>query len=137
MSHEPGTRCRYGSVVTDGPATQLDRLSAKDVEVVRECLTAAVRGPFFPDWEFQTLFGLEREDVAAVLERWPDPKCPEDQDVAVMNALNYLLHYPHKQWEVWSDFISVAPREVVPVLARWAGETELDVTPVGFFNRIR
>ena len=104
---------------------------------MRECLTAAVRGPFFPDWEFQTLFGLEREDVAAVLERWPDPKCPEDQDVAVTNALNYLLHYPHRQWGVWNDFISVAPREIVPVLARWAGEAELDVSPLGFFNRIR
>jgi hypothetical protein len=123
--------------VTDAPATQLDRLSANDVEVVRECLTAAVRGPFFPDWEFPILFGPEREDVAAVLERWPDPTCPEDQDVAVTNALNWLLSYPHEQWEAWSDFISVAPRDVVPVLARWTGETDLDVSPRGFFNRIR
>ena len=40
-----------GSVVTDAPATQLDRLSPEDLEVVRECLAAAVRGPFFSDWE--------------------------------------------------------------------------------------
>jgi len=137
MSHEADALHRYGSIVTEAPETQLDRLSSEDVEVVRECLTAAVRGPFFPDWEFQTLFGLERDGVAAVLERWPDPECPEDQDVAVTNALNYLLHYPHKHWELWSDFISAAPREIVPVLARWTGETELDVSPVGFFNRIR
>ena len=47
-------------------------LTEKEMELVRQCLRAAVQGPFFPDWEFHTLFGLEREDVAAVLSRWPD-----------------------------------------------------------------
>jgi len=130
VSQEADALHRYGRVVTDAPKTQLDRLSPEDVEVVRQCLTAAVRGPFFPDWDFHILFGLERDDVAAVLERWPDPKCPEDQDVAVTNALNHLVHYPHGQWEVWNDFISVGPREIVRVLAQWTGKTELEVSPV-------
>jgi hypothetical protein len=123
--------------VTDADDTPLDRLSQSDVEVVRECLTAAVCGPFFPESEFSTLFGLDRNEVAFVLERWPDQEFPQAQDVAVTNTLNHLLFYPHRQWEVWRDFISVAPREVAPVLARWVGETALDVSPDGYLNRMR
>jgi hypothetical protein len=46
-------------------------MSERDVEVVRECLTTAVRGPFFPHWEFGTLIGLTRDDVQQVLLDWP------------------------------------------------------------------
>jgi len=137
MSHEADALQGYGSVVTDAPATQLDRLSTEDREVVRECLAAAVRGPFFPDWEFHILFGLERDDVAAVLERWPDPKCPEDQDVAVTNALNWLLGYPHEKWDLWHAIIAVPPRDVAAVLARWLGVDELDTSARGTFERVR
>jgi alginate production protein len=36
-----------------------------------ECLCAAAEGPFFPDWEFQLLFGLERARVAEIVARCP------------------------------------------------------------------
>ncbi len=52
-------------------ASPLDRLSDRDVEIVRQCLAAAVRGPFFPDWEFGTLMGLTRDEVQDVLLTWP------------------------------------------------------------------
>lgn len=51
MSHDLTPSSSTFRVVTDAPATQLDRLSPEDLEVVRECLTAAVRGPFIPDWD--------------------------------------------------------------------------------------
>ncbi|WP_162584044.1 hypothetical protein [Variovorax sp. PBS-H4] len=34
-----------------------------DSSIISECLWAAADGPFFPDWEFSTLFGLSREEV--------------------------------------------------------------------------
>ena len=45
----------------------LANLDEKERGVVRECLGATVEGPFFPDWEFQTLFGLERDEVRRIL----------------------------------------------------------------------
>ena len=39
-----------------------------DSRVIGECLRAAVNGPFFPDWEFSTLFGLTRDEVRAVAD---------------------------------------------------------------------
>ena len=90
--------------------------------VVRECLDAAVRGPFFPDWEFSTLFGLEGDEMAAVLAEWSSASDEHLQDVAVNNAMNMLLGYPHKESEeTWRCFISVPPIEVAAMLARLAG----------------
>ena len=47
-------------------------LTESERNLVRQCLDAAVHGGFFPEWEFHTLFGIERAQVAAVLLRWPD-----------------------------------------------------------------
>lgn len=35
--------------------SRLERLSLRDRKIVRDCLTAAVRGPFFPESEFYAL----------------------------------------------------------------------------------
>jgi len=123
--------------VTDAAKSALDRLSSSDVEIVRQCLTATVAGPFFPDWEFQTLFGLARDEVAEVLDHWPDPANPEDQDLAVNNALNWLLGYPHGQEQAWREFISAEPSDVAAVLTRWRGDDAWDPSPRGHFDRLQ
>jgi hypothetical protein len=75
----------------------------------RECLRAAVEGPFFPDWEFGTIFGLERDDVKRILTAWPEVNEADDSVVrAINNSLNNLLGYPdRKKGEMWPKFISV------------------------------
>jgi hypothetical protein len=115
----------------------LERFSARDVEVVRECLTAAVQGPFFPEWEFHTLMGLERTEVADLLEAWPDSRGSEEQDLAVNNVLNNLLGYPHDEWRAWKNYISAQPAEVASVLTRWRGDEEFDPEARGYFDRLR
>ncbi|MBJ6761897.1 hypothetical protein JGU66_14075 [Myxococcaceae bacterium JPH2] len=100
------------------PISYLERLT-DDEKVIGECLRAAVEGPFFPEWEFQTLLGLSRAEVAAELATWPATGSPEDQDLAVNNALNNHLTYPHRQWAEWPKYISVSEDEVDAVFARW------------------
>ena len=46
----------------------LDSLSDMDKAIVGQALRAAADGPFFPDWEFHTLFGLERSEVRAIAD---------------------------------------------------------------------
>lgn len=108
-----------------------------DNEVIRQCLGAAVDGPFFPDWEFSTLFGLDREEVRAIAARWPDWHDKDEQSVAVNNTLNHLLGYPIDEPERWHDYILVSPGDVALVYARWRGEDDLDRSGVGYFNRMR
>ena len=59
----------------------------------------------------------------------------ERQDLAVNNALNNLLGYPHGKESSWSEFISADPTEVADVLARWRGD-DPDTAPRAYFDRL-
>lgn len=86
----------------------LECLNQAESRVVAEVLRATADGPFFPDWEFPTLFGLEREDVREIADQWPLATVdPHVMAVAVNNSFNNLLGYPHHKDDVWSDWISV------------------------------
>ncbi len=115
----------------------VQRLSAREVEIVRQCLAAAVDGPFFPDWEFATLIGLDRDAVAAVLAAWPTGDDTDTQDLAVNNVLNNLLGYPHEEWEAWRQYITATPAEVAAILVRWRGEEHFHPAARGYFDRLR
>jgi hypothetical protein len=85
--------------------------------IIRECLRATADGPFFPDWEFGPLIGVDRETVRKVGQDWPERNVPqEDFQCAVQNALNNLTGYPHKREDVWSDYVSASPEQVLDLL---------------------
>jgi hypothetical protein len=98
----------------------LDELTVAEREVVRECLKASVEGPFFPDWEFGVLFGVERERARKVLKAWPNVSEEEEVVSLVLNnAMNNLLGYPHECENVWHEHISVSPSEVARIFKKW------------------
>jgi hypothetical protein len=89
---------------------KLNALSAESVQSINECLRAASEGPFFPDWEFQTLFGIERDIVKAVYNYWPEQTVDDDDfESAIIGSLGHLLGYPHGHWNVWNEYVSVPP----------------------------
>ena len=97
----------------------LHQLTAKEKRVVLECLRASVEGPFFPDWEFQTLFGLRRQDVAEIFSRPKLDDADEQVSLVINNAMNNLLGYPHGQGSVWRQFLSVPENEVQRIFDKW------------------
>jgi hypothetical protein len=100
----------------------LKDLNELEKAVIMECLKASVDGPFFPEWEFDTIFGLTREEVNEILEALPDvDDSMEDVQMAINNSLCNLLGYPHQQEQYWSDYISVPPEEVARILRKWRG----------------
>jgi hypothetical protein len=111
-------------------------LTFKEVQVIGECLRAAAYGPFFPDWEFWTLFGLTRDEVAAVADQWPVVLSNhEHADVAVSNSVNHLLYYPLKHREQWGDYISVERPRLLTIFAKWRGQSTPDSIK-GYFDRL-
>lgn len=114
-----------------------------DQEVIRRALVATIDGPYFPDWEFHALFGLTRNEVRLVLQSWPEPPSQLDgydsgedvQRVAVSNALNNLVGYPHGHDDQLRREVGVGRRELALVLARWRGE-ESDPSARGYFDRL-
>ena len=94
--------------------------SASDFQAFRVSLIAAARGPFFPDWEFSTLFGLERSEVGAIADSF-SAATPLIGNVALAlnNAMNNLLGYPHGQDEAWAQWLSVTPVELQAIYSHW------------------
>jgi len=105
------------------PTVSLANLDEKAREVIRECLRATAEGPFYPDWEFGTIFGLERADVKRILMAWPEVNEADDYVVkAINNSLNNILGYPARnKEEMWPKFISVTPAAVARILDKWKG----------------
>ena len=101
----------------------LTDLDEHERDVVRQCLQAAVEGPFFPDWEFGAIFGLEREEVRSVLRSWPEiDETDQSVVVAINNSINNLLGYPApNKREVWPKFISVDGMELARIFDKWKG----------------
>jgi hypothetical protein len=81
----------------------LANLTEQEREVVLECLRASVTGPFFPMWEFSTLFGLDHQEVSDIaFGPLPLDDMNENVKLAINNALNTLTGYPLKCGpEVW------------------------------------
>jgi hypothetical protein len=90
-----------------------DSVSEADKKILGQALRAAADGPFFPDWEFHTLFGLRRAEVRAIADAWPNfGYLPHEHVmIAVTNSLNNLLGYPHGADTIWSQWISVDPEQ--------------------------
>jgi hypothetical protein len=98
----------------------LQALTDAEKQVVFQCLRAASEGPFFPDWEFHTLFGLERHQLARIVAALPDiDDSDESVSLAIHNAMGNLLGYPHRETAAWSQFISVSEAEVSRIFDRW------------------
>lgn len=101
----------------------LQDLTPDEQQIVLDCLKASVEGPFFPKWEFSTLFGLSREEVRSVIQKWPvDDTSDEVAARAINNAMNNLLGYPHQEKEAWYQYISVSQEEVHATLEKWRGD---------------
>lgn len=88
--------------------------------VIRECLDAVVNGPFFPDWEFATLFGFTRQEIKAILDQWPDVDINNDLiKIAISKSFNNLTGYPINNEERWPEFISVSRNKLIKIYTGW------------------
>lgn len=70
-------------------------MNEKQVQVIGECLDAAASGRFFEDWEFQTLFGLERAEFAFIAAAWPHVNQKgESVNLTIHNSFVNLIGFP-------------------------------------------
>ena len=100
----------------------LNKMSECEWRTILERLKVSADGPFFSeDIEFQIIFGIERHELQSVIDEWwvDDDTPSEDVTLAINNSLNNLLGYPHGKNHLWSEYISVSPREVERVFEKW------------------
>jgi len=88
-------------------------------KTLNEALAAAASGPFFPDWEFDTLFGMSRAELSALVGTISHSPPTSQQLIAVGNAVNNLLSYPHGQEAQWSLWLTCTSGELESAYANW------------------
>src|SRR5215471_2629337 len=104
------------------PCVPLADLNPSELEIVRDCLRASVEGPFFPDWEFFTLFGLTRDELKQILAFWPNlNEADKSVMLAINNSFNNLIGYPHGMDDSWSEFVPVSAKELHRIFVKWRG----------------
>ena len=98
----------------------LTDLTPAEKEIVYQCLKASCDGPFFPECEFHTIFGIQRDELREVINEWPDVDDGGGSAfLAINNSLNNLLGYPHNCEHVWNEYIGVSSEEVSNVFNKW------------------
>jgi hypothetical protein len=75
-------------------------LTDSERDAVGSCLRVAADGPYFPNWEFETLIGASRDEVRAASDEWLKgmPRTARANEVAISVLVN-LLGYPHRLLE--------------------------------------
>ncbi len=99
--------------------SDVQAMPALDQRVLRDCLNATVRGPFFDDREFASLLGFERGALQAMEEGWLTYDFGGDHSAlahALTSCMNNLLRYPHGHDDAWPQFISAPPETVQRLL---------------------
>ena len=96
-----------------------DDLTPDEREIVRRCLVAAAEGPYFPDWEFPMVFGVQRAEVAEILRRWPYVDDSKVVDAAINNAFVNLLWYPHEMTDQLEEELGVTTARLEQVFTKW------------------
>ena len=84
----------------------------------------AERADLFPDWEFQTIFGVTRPQMAQLVAQWPDLDDQTEGPArwAVNNAMNNLLGYPHKHHDDWDSHFPFGARDLFETFCAWRGD---------------
>ena len=94
-------------------------LSDDEIKLIGECLRATAEGSFFPDWEFQTLLGVDRATVSRVSENWPHVTIDLDEFAcAVIGSLNNLVNYPHGKREELRKYLTFEVDDIPRALDR-------------------
>ena len=94
-------------------------LTDSERDAVGHCLRAAADGPYFPDWEFETLIGATRDDVRAASEEWLKgaPRTDGMNEVAI-SVLSNLLGYPHHLLKQLPDAVGHSVGEIQAALRK-------------------
>jgi hypothetical protein len=93
---------------------------SEPITLIGRCLRAAVGGPFFPEGVFGTLFGIPRPELDDIATAWPAVDWQSSKvRLAVLNTLNNLTGYPHREEQAWQELIGSPREQVVRTLEEW------------------
>ncbi len=99
----------------------LAHLTVEERNVVFECLKCVAAGKVIKhDWEFQTLFGITVSAFKKIAKAVPNIDDSNDKVMlAINNAMNNLLGYPHSCHEEWQKYMPIPLADIARVFTKW------------------
>ena len=104
----------------------LSDLNKEEVEIIGQCITACVYGPFFGDTEFLALFRVSRSEAKVVADQFPNvdelddsAEGNDDSWLVINNVLANVVACFEGNELPWGKFISVTPHRVKEVYEKW------------------
>jgi hypothetical protein len=95
-------------------------LTEAEQKLVGACLNAAAKGPFFDEWEFESLFGMTRSHLREVAGAWPEVDDTEEiVRLAINNSFTNLLGYPHRMDDNLLEWVGATREEINHVFEKW------------------
>lgn len=84
--------------------------SLEEKNILKNSIKAAIDGPFFPEWEFQTLLGVYRKELKDFYDNWNNRYFMSQEPLLkITSVLGMLISYPHKQNEILISCYGVSP----------------------------
>lgn len=98
----------------------LTQITDEEKRLIGECLHAISNGPFLSDLEFRILVRLERAEMVAIAECWPDF---DDKDDAVprlvSQSLLCLVVYPRHKVDELPKYVSASEARLKEFTHKW------------------
>lgn len=124
------SRVRYPPLTVPAPFNPVHRemtlnnLTDAETEVVFDGLRCVAAGDvILNNGEFRILFGITFDRLEDSVRRLPDiDESDQDVQLAINNALNNLLGYPHGRDARFLAHVVVPRQEVARIFWKWRGE---------------
>lgn len=100
-----------------------DKLDRDEQNIVLECMTAILKGPYIEDPEFRTRLGIDRAELNEVISAYPNLDDDFDESIAslaINNCLNEVINglsIPRSEWNKW---FSKTKEGVQKTYVKWA-----------------
>ena len=99
-----------------------EKLDRDDQNVILQCLTAILKGPFIEEIEFQTRLGFDRSQLARIISNFPrlDNSGDSTATLAINNCLNEVVNgvsIPDSEWQKW---FTSSREELAATYRKWS-----------------
>ena len=95
------------------------KLTDDEICIVKECLKASLDGPFFPDWEYETLIGAKKSEIEKIIQGLPNiHENKYDITQVICSCLGNLIGYPHGREDEWEKYVSANYNDVLNIIAK-------------------
>lgn len=88
----------------------------------------ACSGPYFPDWEFETLIGFRRELVEGIAaeEQGCARKWASDEVDAILSVASNIEGYPHGHASRFTERVGMSPGAFAALVRSFVSQLSVD-----------